>query len=37
MMFGLMGKMKRKIMVVEAFVLFFPVKLELNGGTRPLL
>ena len=32
MMFGLLRKTKRKMMVVEAFVLFFPVTLELNGG-----
>ena len=32
MMFGLMRKIKRKIMVDEAFVLYFPVTSELNGG-----
>ena len=32
MMFGLMRKIKSKMMVAEAFVLFFPVTLELNGG-----
>ena len=32
MMFGLLRKMKRKMMVVEAFVLFFSVTTELNGG-----
>ena len=31
MMSGLLSKMKSKMMVVEAFVLFFPVTLELNG------
>ena len=31
MMFGLMREMKRKMMVVEEFVLFFPVKPELNS------
>ena len=34
MMFGLLRNMKRKTMVVEAFVLFFPVTLELNGGSQ---
>ena len=33
MMFGLLRKTKRKMMVVEAFVLFFPVTLELSGGS----
>ena len=33
MMFGLLRKMRREMMVVEAFVLFFPVTLELNGGS----
>ena len=33
MMFGFLGKMKREIMVVEAFVLFFPVAHELNCGS----
>ena len=33
MMFGLQRKMKRKMMVVEAFVLFFPATPELNGGS----
>ena len=32
MMFGFLRKMTRKMMVVEAFVLFFNVTLELNGG-----
>ena len=31
MMYGFLRKMKRKMMVKEAFVLFFPVTLELNG------
>ena len=31
--FGLLRKMKSKMMVAEAFVLFFPVALELNGGS----
>ena len=31
MMFGFLRKMKSKIMVVETFVLFFTVTLELNG------
>ena len=30
--FGLLRKMKSKMMVVEAFVLFLLVALELNGG-----
>ena len=33
MMFGLLRKMKRKMMVAESFVLFFPVTLEINGGS----
>ena len=33
MMFGLLRNMKREIMVAEAFVLFFPVALEINGGS----
>ena len=33
MMFGLMRKKKSKIMVAEAFVLFFPVTPEINGGS----
>ena len=33
MMFGLLRKMKRKIMVAEAVVLFFLVTLELIGGS----
>ena len=33
MMFGLLRKMKRKMIVDEAFVLFFIVTLELNGGS----
>ena len=33
MMFGFLKKMKRKMMFVEAFVLFPPVTLELNGGS----
>ena len=36
MMFGLLRKMKRKVMVVEAFVLFSPVTPELNGGSYTL-
>ena len=32
MMFIFLQKMKRKMMVAEAFVLFFPVTLEVNGG-----
>ena len=32
MMFGFLKKMKRKMMSDEAFVLFFPVTLETNGG-----
>ena len=32
MMYCLLRKTKRKMMVVEAFVLFFPVEPELNGG-----
>ena len=32
-LFGSMRKMKREMMVVEAFVLFFPVTIELNGGS----
>ena len=32
MMFSLLRKMKSKIMVAEAFVLFFIVTLELNVG-----
>ena len=32
MMFGLLRNMKRKKMVIEEFVLFFIVTLELNGG-----
>ena len=31
MMFGFMRKTKRKMVVVEAFVMFFPVTIELNG------
>ena len=33
MIFGLLRKTKRKMMVAEAFVLFFLVTLELNGGS----
>ena len=33
MMFGFLRKTKRKMMVVEEFVLFFPVAPELNGGS----
>ena len=33
MIFGLPRKTKRKMMVFEGFVLFFPVILELNGGS----
>ena len=33
MMFGLLRKMKRKMMVTDAFVLFFLVTLTLNGGS----
>ena len=33
MMFGLLRKMKKKMMVAEAFFLFFPVTLEINGGS----
>ena len=33
MMFSFLRKMKRKMMVAEAFVLFFPVTLEINGGS----
>ena len=33
MMLGLLMKTKRKVMVDEAFVLFSPVTLELNGGS----
>ena len=33
MIFGLLSKMKRKMIVVEAFVLFFSVTPELNGGS----
>ena len=33
MMFGLLRNMKRKMIVAEAFVLFFLVKNELNGGS----
>ena len=33
MMFGLLRKMKREMMVAEAFVLFVPVTLENNGGS----
>ena len=32
MKFGLLSMMKRIMMVAEAFVLFFPVTPELNGG-----
>ena len=32
-MFGLTSKIKREMMVAELFVLFFPVTLELNGGS----
>ena len=32
MMFGFLNKMKREMTVVEAFVLFFSVAIELNGG-----
>ena len=32
MVFGSLRKMKRKMMVAEAFVFFFLVILELNGG-----
>ena len=31
-MFGLLRNMKRKMMVAEAFVLFFTVTLKINGG-----
>ena len=33
MIFGLLSNMKRKMMVVEAFVLFSPVTPELNDGS----
>ena len=33
MIFGLLRKTKRKMMVAEAFALFFLVTLELNGVT----
>ena len=33
MMFDLLRKMKREMMVAEAFVLFFPVTIEINGGS----
>ena len=33
MMFGLLRKIKREMMVVEVFVLFFPVTPELNSGS----
>ena len=33
MMFGLLRKMRRKMVVVAALVLFFTVALELNGGS----
>ena len=33
MIFGFLRKTKKKIVVAEAFVLFFPVTLELNGGS----
>ena len=32
MIFGLLRKTQRKMMFAEAFVLFFLVTLELNGG-----
>ena len=32
MMFALLRNTKSKIMIAEAFVLFFPVSPELNGG-----
>ena len=36
MMFGLLRKMKRKMMVAEAFSLFFPVTTEINGGIHTI-
>ena len=33
MVYCLLSNMKRKMMVAEAFVLFFPVTPELNGGS----
>ena len=33
MMFGLLSNIKSKVMVAEAFFLFFPVTPELNGGS----
>ena len=36
MMFGLLRKMKRKMMVVEAFLVFYPVTPELNGGSKTI-
>ena len=33
MMFSFLLEMKTKMMVSEAFVLFFPVTLEINGGS----
>ena len=33
MMYCLLSNTKRKMMVAEAFVLFFPVTPELNGGS----
>ena len=36
MMYCLMSKMKRKMMIAEAFVLFFPVSPELNGGSQTI-
>ena len=33
MMFSFLRKMKRKMMVVEEFVLFLLVTLEINGGS----
>ena len=36
MMFGSLSKMKSKMMVVKAFVFFFPVTLELNGKSETI-
>ena len=33
MMFRFLRKMKRKMTVAEVFVLFFPITLEINGGS----
>ena len=35
-MFGFLKNIQSKIMVVEAFVLFFPVASELNGGSKTI-